>query len=53
MVCSRYSSKDNVRHAAESFKEKLAAIENSLIRVEYKGASDRLDLAAMLNSKLA
>ena len=48
-----HPAKDTVGDAAESLKEKLAAVENELIQVEYQGARDRLDLPTKLNRKLA
>ncbi|MFQ5934041.1 MAG: glycosyl hydrolase, partial [Dehalococcoidia bacterium] len=42
-----------VSEAADPLKEKLSAIENELIQVDYKGARERLHLPVKLNNKLA
>ena len=48
-----HSSAETVASAAILLKEKLAAIENELVQVEYKGARDRLNRPVKLNRKLA
>ncbi len=46
-------SSDAVSDAAVPILEKLAAIEDRLIQVDYRGARDRLDLPVRLNNILA
>ena len=48
-----HSSAEAVSNQAGPLKEKLSAIENELVQVEYKGARDRLHLPVKLNRKLA
>jgi hypothetical protein len=48
-----HSAADTVSDAAGLLDEKLAAIEDDLIQVAYRGARDRLNLPSKLNSKLA
>jgi photosystem II stability/assembly factor-like uncharacterized protein len=50
---TNHSAAATVSSAANSLKEKLAAIEDELIQVNYRGARDRLNLPAKLNAKLA
>ena len=50
---ANHASATAVAQAAVAVQEKLAAIEDDLIQVHYKGARDRLDLPAKLNAKLA
>ena len=42
-----------VSQAAQTVKDKLAAVEDVLVQVNYRGARDRLNLPAKLNAKLA
>jgi hypothetical protein len=48
-----HAAAEAVTKAAGGLREKLAAIEDEVIQVRYKGARDRLDLPAKLNVKLA
>jgi photosystem II stability/assembly factor-like uncharacterized protein len=50
---AHHAAADTVSKAASSLKEKLSAIEEELIQVNYRGARDRLNLPAKLNAKLA
>jgi hypothetical protein len=50
---AHHSAADTVASTASSLKEKLTAIEDELIQVNYRGARDRLNLPAKLNAKLA
>ena len=48
-----HAAAEAVTKAAGGLREKLAAIEDEVIQVRYKGARDRLALPAKLNVKLA
>jgi len=48
-----HASAEAVSGQAGPLKEKLSAIENELVQVDYKGARDRLHLPVKLNRKLA
>ncbi len=48
-----HAAAEAVSNAAEALKDKLSAIEQELIQVNYQGARDRLNLPAKLNAKLA
>lgn len=50
---AHHAAAATVARAAEALKAKLAAVEDDLIEVRYKGARDRLHLPAKLNAKLA
>ena len=48
-----HSSAETVSNSAAALKEKLSAIEDELIQVDFRGSRDRLHLPVKLNSRLA
>jgi photosystem II stability/assembly factor-like uncharacterized protein len=48
-----HAGAEAISQAAQTVKDKLAAVEDMLIQVNYKGARDRLNLPVKLNAKLA
>jgi hypothetical protein len=48
-----HAGADAITQAAQTVKDQLAAVEDTLIQTKFRGARDRLDLPVKLNAKLA
>jgi hypothetical protein len=48
-----HAGADAIAQAAQTVKDQLTAVEETLIQTKFRGARDRLDLPVKLNAKLA